>query len=140
GVVRAASLMIGHKTFDEAHRAYYRAYLARPSTAMTTVASLNATIKTGYETADVHSFGDIPVLTVGSADPLQGGSDDFKTVRDYDKWRVRQRGWLASVARMSSRGQGPLIVPNSTHASMTLGAQQSAWLSAAVVKFLTALH
>ena len=138
GVVRAASLLIGHKTFDEPHRATYQAFLARPSTTMTLVASLNATIKTAYEVEDVHGFGNIPVLTIGSSDPLQGG--ELGTVPDYAKWKARQRGWFAQVARMSRRGQGPLIVPDSTHTSMTVGEKQSAWLTATIQKFLATVH
>jgi pimeloyl-ACP methyl ester carboxylesterase len=137
GVVRLASHMIGHKTFDEYHRALYQAYLARPATLMTTLASLNAVPKTAYEDMDVRSFGNTPVIVFASSDNLRG-DDEFKSVSAYLAWRKAQHTYLASLAAMSKRGSGPVVIPNSDHASMVLGGKQSAILVQQIIAFVEA--
>jgi pimeloyl-ACP methyl ester carboxylesterase len=137
GVVRLASHMIGHKTFDEYHRALYQAYLARPATMMTTLASLNAVPKTAYEDMDVRSFGDTPVLVFASAENLRG-DDEFKSVADYRAWRKVQHAYLASLAAMSKAGKGPVVIADSDHASMVLGEKQSATLVQQILAFVEA--
>ena len=137
GVVRLASHMIGHKTFDDYHRALYQAYLTRPATLMTTLASLNAVTKTAYEDMDVRSFGTTPVIVFASSDNLRG-DDEFKSVSDYLAWRKVQHAWLASLAAMSKAGKGPVVIPNSDHSSMVLGEKQSATLVQQIVAFVQA--
>jgi pimeloyl-ACP methyl ester carboxylesterase len=137
GVVRLASNMIGHKTFDDPHRALYRAYLARPATMMTTLASLNAVPKTAYEDLDIRSFGDTPVIVFASSDNLRG-DDEFKSVPDYLAWRRVQHAYLGSLASMSKNGKGPIVIPNSDHASMVMGEAQSTILTKQIIAFLSA--
>jgi len=57
GVTRLASLALGHKALDERTRSIYQAYLTRPATLMTTLASLGAATKTAYDCMTFVSLG-----------------------------------------------------------------------------------
>jgi pimeloyl-ACP methyl ester carboxylesterase len=135
GLPRLAGFAIGHKTLDEHTRSYYLAFLAQPATAKTIVASLNAAVKTAYQDSDVHSFADLPVLTIASAEPRQ--PDSGETWQQVEKWKARQRAWFASVARMSRHGKGPVVIPDSNHASMVVGNRQSKILAREILSFLS---
>lgn len=134
GVVRLASLAIGHKTFDEHHRALYQAYLARPAVAMTTLAELNATYKTAFEDQDVRSYGGTPVLIYVSSKDLGDGS--FAAAAQYQTWRIKQHNYFVSLVTRSRHGEGPLVVPQSTHVSMTLGKAQTDFVARTTLAFL----
>ena len=135
GVVRLASLGIGHKTFDDWHRSLYQAYLSRPSNMMTMIASLNALPKTAYEDLDVRSFDATPVLVFASSGTRQ--PEGHETRDDLRKWQMAQRAYLASLAAKSSRGAGLFIVPDSTHASMVLGEPQANIVARRIIEFTT---
>jgi pimeloyl-ACP methyl ester carboxylesterase len=134
GVVRLSSLAVGHKNLDDAHRSLYRAFLARPTSLMTALASLNAAVKTAYEDLDVHGYGDTPLVVLASSDPLAGGA--VGKVPDYPAWRARQLRYFASLAAKSSHGLGPVVVPDSTHASVVLGSAQSEMVARTITTFL----
>ena len=68
---------------------------------------------------DVKSFGDRPVLVIASSDPRQ--PEGSETPRDVAVWTAGQRRYFAELARKSTHGTGPVIVPHSTHGSMTVG-------------------
>ena len=82
---------------------------------MATVESLP---KSAYEIMDVKSFGEAPVLVLTSSKPRKRDSDETKPA--FEKWRIDQLAWLTSLARMSSRGTGPVVIPDSNHASMVM--------------------
>lgn len=134
GVVRIASLAIGHKTFDDQHRALYQAYLTRPTSAMTALSELNATYETAFEDRDAGSFGGKPVLIFVSSQDLGDGS--FASTADYQAWRTKQRSYFANLASRSRHSEGPIVVPQSTHASMTLGAAQAQFVARTMLAFL----
>ncbi len=134
GIVRLSAIGAGRRTLSEPTSRIYQAHLARPSTMMTVVASLNATPKTAYEDMDVRSFGKTPVLVIASSEPLAGG--EFGSVPDYRKWRGAQLSYFSELAAHSAHGAGPLIVPNSTHASMTLGEAQANALTKMITEFV----
>jgi pimeloyl-ACP methyl ester carboxylesterase len=135
GVVRLSTLFLGHKTFDADHRARYQAFLTQPDNMETTVASLNATVKTAYEFDDAVHAGGKKLLVFASADPLASG--EFGSVADYSKWRAGQRASFAWLARQSTLGFGPVIVPKSNHATMVLGKEQAAFVAAEITRFLS---
>jgi pimeloyl-ACP methyl ester carboxylesterase len=134
GIIRVATLTLGHKALDERTRSTYQAFLSRPSTARTGIASLNALPKTAYEDMDVQSFGDTPVLTFASS--LPRAPEGKETIEDVKVWRVGHFAYLGTLAAKSSHGVGPVVVPNSTHASMVLGEPQAESVAQAIVAFL----
>ncbi len=134
GVTRLLTLTLGHKALDEHTRSVYQAYLARPTTLMTTLASLNAVAKTAYECMDIRDFGGTAVLSFassGTRDP-----EGSETVSDVKKWQMRQRAYLASLAAKSANSGGLVIVPASSHASMVLGERQAQFLTSAILAFV----
>lgn len=136
GVTRFAAMILtrGHHTLSGRALDEYRAELGRVSSTMATAASLNALPKTAYEDLDVHTFGDIPVLTFASSklrDP-----EGKETVSDVEKWRTGQLAYLASLAGMSTHGKGPVIIPESTHSSMVMGEVQAEFMAEVIVAFL----
>jgi pimeloyl-ACP methyl ester carboxylesterase len=134
GLVRLATLSAGTKSLDERTRAIYRASIARPANLMTTIASLNATPKTAYESLDIHSFGSTPVLVFASSAPRE--PEGRETPSDVKRWQVAQRAYLAGLSAKSSRGGGLVIVPDATHSSMVLGEQQSDFVARTMLAFL----
>jgi pimeloyl-ACP methyl ester carboxylesterase len=134
GVTRLASLALGHKALDERTRSIYQAYLTRPATLMTTLASLGAATKTAYECMDVREFGKTPVLTFASTQTREPESNE--TIEDVKRWQVHQRAYLADLAAKSTRGGGLVIVPHSTHSSMVLGKEQAAFVVRAILAFV----
>jgi pimeloyl-ACP methyl ester carboxylesterase len=99
--------------------AEYRQGLARTATPAVTASFFAMVPKTAWQCADVKNFGDRPVLVVASSDPRQ--PEGSETPHDVTVWTVGQRRYFADLARKSSRGKGPVIVPHSTHGSMTIG-------------------
>lgn len=114
----------------------YRAIMARPSHVMATVSSfIEALPKTAYEDMDVRTFGDTPVIVFASSQRFNG--DGFDSQADYDKWRIGQHTYLASLAAMSAHGTGPVAIPSSNHSSMVMGERQSIYLAREIREFLT---
>jgi len=136
GIPRLASVLLapGSKNLAGRARDDYRVGLARPSTLMTSVASLNALPRTAYQDLDVAGFGDTPVLVVASSRPRD--PEGKESLRDVETWRQGQLAYFASLAAKSTRGRGPLVVPDSTHASMVMGEAQSRFLARAIADFL----
>lgn len=137
GVARLAARILtpGAKNLAGRARDEYRAGLARPSTVMTMVQELSAVPRTAYEDLDVRSFGATPVLVFASSKPRD--PEGKETVGDVAKWRVEQLAWLASLAAKSSRGEGPVVVPDSSHASMVMGEQQAEFMARTIDGFLS---
>jgi pimeloyl-ACP methyl ester carboxylesterase len=135
GVARLAVLIAdpGGKNLPPDPRAQYRAGLARASTLRTTIAYLNALPKTAHQNLDIQSFGATPVLTIASASPREREADE--SAEDFAAWGVRYRAHLAALSAKSQAGTGPIVVPDSTHASMVLGERQAAWVADAILKF-----
>lgn len=112
----------------------YRASLGRPAQSMALVASyIYALPKTAYENLDVRSFGDTPVVIFASSDRFKG--DGFDSDGEYKTWRKAQHAYLISLAAMSTHGVGPIIVPNSTHASMVMGERGSEFLAKQIARY-----
>ena len=139
GITRLAAriAITGGKLLAGRSLSEYRAELGRPSSTMATAASLATLPKTAYQDLDVHSFGDTPVLTFASSEPRQ--PEGKETVADVKKWRVGQLAYLASLASMSTQGKGPIIVPNSSHASMVMGEHQAEAMAEVIIGFLSGL-
>jgi pimeloyl-ACP methyl ester carboxylesterase len=136
GLLRLASFA-GGKSFPEAQRAQYRAGIARASSVAAAVASFLALPKTGYQTQDVSTFGDTPVLTLTSSELRS--PEGRETVEDVRAWRTAYREYLGEVAAKSKRGVGPIEIPDSTHASMVLGEKQSIAVVEAIRGFVGAM-
>jgi pimeloyl-ACP methyl ester carboxylesterase len=114
----------------------YRAILARPSHVMATVSSfIDALPKTAYEDMGVRTFGNTPVVVFASSKRFNG--DGFDSQADYDKWRIEQHAYLASLAAMSAHGAGPIAIPDSNHSSMVMGERQSVFLAQEILRFAT---
>jgi pimeloyl-ACP methyl ester carboxylesterase len=139
GIPRLAAqfLITGGKSLSGDALRQYRAILGRPAQSMTLVASyIYALPKTAYENLDVHSFGNTPVVVFASSTQSKG--DGFDSDSEYQKWRKVQHAYLASLAAMSTRGIGPIIVPNSTHSSMVMGEQGSEFLARQIARYAPA--
>jgi pimeloyl-ACP methyl ester carboxylesterase len=136
GVTRLAGRIAtrGHHVLTGRAMEEFRAGLGRPSSTMAMLASLNAAPQTAYEDLDVRSFGDTPVLVFASSKPRD--PEGKETVLDVEKWRVGQLAYLGSLAHMSSRGVGPVIIPDSTHSSMVLGEEQSKRVAGEIIEFI----
>ncbi|HEY2447154.1 MAG TPA: alpha/beta hydrolase [Rhizomicrobium sp.] len=137
GIPRLAAqlLVTGHANLDGRAREEYRAQAARPSNVMAALATLDALPKTAYEDLDVHGFGDTPVLIYVSSEDFKDAP--FSDVAEYRKFRVAQHDYFTSLAAMSTRGKGPIIVPNSDHASMVMGEKQSSLLAQQIIVFVS---
>jgi pimeloyl-ACP methyl ester carboxylesterase len=122
GLLRLASLA-GGKSFPDAQRAQYRAGIARASSVAAAAASFLALPKTAYQTQDVSTFGDTPVLTITSSELRS--PEGKETLEDVRVWRTAYREYLGAVAAGSKHGVGPVEIPDSTHTSMVLGEKQS---------------
>ena len=136
GIVRAAFLISGSgsRSLTPSMRAEYLAELSHPAEIRTIIATLAALPKSGYQTGDVKTFGATPVLLVTSSDPRPRDSDE--TLAQFRQWRVDQLAWFGSLAAMSSCGRGPVVVANSTHATMVMGASGAASTAGAIADFL----
>jgi pimeloyl-ACP methyl ester carboxylesterase len=135
GVPRiAAQLVVGHRMLPPAGRANYVAGLGRPIQAMTMVGESAAVPKTAYEDMDVKSFGTTPVLVFDSTLPRD--PDTGETVASVKVWKLRQLAFLASLAAKSTRGVGPVHIPNSSHSTMVMGAPQAQFVAKTIAAFV----
>lgn len=112
--------------------AEYRRGLARTSNPAVTASFFAMVPKTAYQCADIRSFGDVPVLLIASSDPRE--PEGKETPHDVAVWTVGQRQYFAELAAMSTRGKGPVVIPHTTHGSMTIG-QQGKTTAAAILDF-----
>jgi pimeloyl-ACP methyl ester carboxylesterase len=122
GLGRLVSLTAPGKSFPAALKEQYRHGLARPTHFMNALAYLGVVAKTAYQTQDVLSFGDTPVLVLASENPLQDAppEESLKAPGAMEAWRASQRAYFASLAAKSTHGAGPVIVANSTHRTIVL--------------------
>lgn len=138
GIPRLASHLVGagaHNLSPEM-RGEYLAELARPAETRAIVATLFALPKSGYEVMDVKSFDDTPVLILASSDPRKRESDETEAA--FAQWQRDQRAYFAALAKMSTRGKGPVIVANTNHATMVMSERGAADVSTAIAAFLDA--
>ena len=112
----------------------YLAQIAHPAQTMAIMATVASLPKSAYEIMDVKSFRDTPVLVLTSSKPRKRDSDE--TIPAFEKWRNDQLSWLTSLARMSSRGTGPIVIPDSNHASMVMTRKGAAAVARNIMNFL----
>ena len=136
GVVRAGVRIsgAGSHSLTPAMRSEYLAELSRPAEIRTIVATLEALPKSGYETADVKNFGHTPVLVLTSSDPRTRERDE--TVASFKQWRLDQLAYFGSLAKMSPCGRGPVVIANSTHATMVMSERGAAATAQSIATFL----
>jgi len=142
GVGRLTTLIAPGKHFPGALKEQYHHGLARSTNLMNTIAYLGVIAKTAYQTQDVASFGNTPVLVFASSSPLGGDvpvPDDLKAPGAREAWQARQHAYFASLAAKSSRGSGPLIVANSTHVTMVLEEGPVTYIVAEITKLAAGL-
>ena len=135
GVTRLFVRNTGTHNFAGQALSEYRAAVGRPSFVFAAAAYFKALPKTAYENMDVHSFGDTPVLTLTSTAMRE--PEGKETVDDVKKWRVVYRAYLASLVALSTRGRGPIEIPDSNHVSMVLGEHQAAATAQAIIDFVS---
>ena len=123
---------------DSRMHSEYLAQLVRPAQARAFSATLETTTKSAFEMMDVKSFGDTPVLVLTSSQPHERGPD--QTPDQYQNWRNEQLAWYATLARMSSRGKGPVIIQGTNHAGMVATKRGAAESGAAITNFLDGQH
>jgi pimeloyl-ACP methyl ester carboxylesterase len=124
---------------DDAHmRGEYLAQLVRAAQARAFAATLETSTKSAFEMTDVKNFGNTPVLVLASSQPHKPGGDE--TAARYEIWRNKQLAWYATLARMSARGKGPVIIPGTDHAGMVMTRKGAAETAAAITKFLDDQH
>jgi pimeloyl-ACP methyl ester carboxylesterase len=130
----AAQLMIGHHSLPDSTRRIYVAALGRPPQIMAMAAEFAAVPKIAYEDTDIKTFGDTPVLLFDSTLPRQ--PEGKETVADVKAWKDKQIAFLATLAAKSTRGTGPVHVPDSSHSSMVMGEVQAAFVARTIAKFV----
>ena len=64
----------------------------------------------------------------------------MKTPAQFQSARNEQLAWYATLARMSSRGDGPVIIPGTNHAGMVVTRKGAAETAAAIADFLARQH
>jgi len=133
GITRLVAANAPGKSFPGDTKAQYRAGLARSSHWVATAAYFAALPKTAYQAMDVQSLGDTPALILASSELRR--PEGKETVEDVKAWRTTYRAYLASLAARSSKGIGPIEVPDSSHVSMVLGEQQAAMVANSIVEF-----
>ena len=135
GIARLAAVILdpGGKSLPADVQTGYRAGLARASTLRAMVGYLGALPKTAYQNMEVKNFADMPVLLICSSRPREPEGDE--TPHDVEVWLQGYRAYLGSLAAQSSKGEGPVVVPDSTHGSMVTGAAQAAWVGDAIHAF-----
>ncbi len=138
GVTRIGALLAGagRKTLPEGMRQEYLIGVSRPEQIRATVATLNALPKSAYELLAVKSFGDTPVLVLTSSMPRKPESDE--TPEQFRRWRADELAYFATLAAMSTHGRGPIVLPDSNHATMVMGEAQAQRLAAAIAAFAAA--
>jgi hypothetical protein len=129
---------IGRGMEDDRMRNEYLAQLVRPAQARAFAATLETLAKSAYEMMDVKSFGDTPVLVLTSSRPHEGGPEEAPA--QFQSARHEQLAWYARLARMSSRGYGPVIIPGTNHAGMVMTKKGAAETAAAITDFLDRQH
>jgi hypothetical protein len=82
---------------------------------------------------DVPGLEDTPVLLLASTELRS--PEGSETVADVRKWRVVYLAYLNSLRNKSSRGTGPIEIPNSSHSSMVLGERQAETTAQAIISF-----
>jgi pimeloyl-ACP methyl ester carboxylesterase len=100
-------------------RTNYRVGLSKDWTPATIATLFDFVPATAFETRDVKNFGDLPVLVVTSSTPREPEGNE--TPHDVAVWRAGQLRYFATLAAQSTRGKGPVVIPDSNHGSMTLG-------------------
>lgn len=136
GVTRLTANLAPGKHFPGRMKVQYRAGLARPSHWMNMMAYMATLPKTAYENIDVSGFGATPVLVFSSSEMRE--PEGKETVADVKAWREDYLAYLRSLAAKSSRGVGPIEVPNSNHAHMALEERQVAFVADAVIAWIGA--
>jgi pimeloyl-ACP methyl ester carboxylesterase len=137
GIARLASSLHGSKSFSGDALAQYRAGIARSSAPAASIAYLISVPKTGYQCMDIQGFGSIPVLVLASSELRE--PEGKETELDVVEWRKRYVQYLASVAAKSTRGEGPVEIPQSTHSSIVLFEQPAAETTKAIAAFVAKL-
>jgi pimeloyl-ACP methyl ester carboxylesterase len=134
GVPRLVANSTPGRHFPGSMKAQYRVGLARPSHWINFMAYFAALPKTAYETMDVRSFGDTPVLVFSTSELRE--PEGKETIEDVKAWRGGYLAYLRSLAAKSSRGEGPIEVPNSNHAYMALEEPQAAFVAHTIIEFM----
>lgn len=125
GVTRLMSRGAGEHALPPAPRDQLRAGLARPGTAYAVAAQMTNWPKTAYETEDVHSIGDTPLLMILSSSRA-GQSDPCRNA------------CLTHMLSLSTHSAPPVVVPNATHVSF-VGGDQAPMTAEKIVAFARAL-
>jgi pimeloyl-ACP methyl ester carboxylesterase len=135
GVTRLGARLAGagSKTLDEGMRRQYLIGLGRPAQIRTTVATLDTLPKSAYQLDAIRTFGDTPVLVLSSSEPRKRDSDE--SPGQYNFWRILELAYFKHLAGMSTHGAGPVIIPNSNHATMVMGEPQAARVARIIEDF-----
>jgi pimeloyl-ACP methyl ester carboxylesterase len=136
GVSRLALRLIsagGHSLGPEM-RGQYLAQMSRPAQVRTIMATLGALPQSSFELDGVKSFGNTPVLVITSSNPRKRDSDETEAA--FRQWRIDELAYFASIVRLSSRGKGPVFIPDTTHATMVMSAAGAAAAAKAALDFL----
>jgi pimeloyl-ACP methyl ester carboxylesterase len=118
GLVRLAARKAGTRLMDEETNAIYRAGLARPRTVTAILGSLKALPKTAYQVAAAERFGDVPLTVLYSENTRKPEGEE--TEADVAAWHAATLERMGELAARSSRGTGPVVIPDTTHMSITL--------------------
>jgi pimeloyl-ACP methyl ester carboxylesterase len=129
---------IGRGMNDARMQGEYLAQLVRPAQARAFAATLETSTKSAFEMMDVKSFGDAPVLVLTSSRPHERTDDE--TQANFQSRRNEQLAWYATLAHMSSRGSGPIVIPGTNHAGMVMTKKGASETAAAIVTFVDHQH
>jgi pimeloyl-ACP methyl ester carboxylesterase len=134
GVIRLATRRAGRTRFSEADARAYRAGIARPRHNRAALGSLLAGPKTGAQTQLATQFGDLPV-TVLFTEKTRGPSGK-ETEADVAIWHALKLQQMRTLLAGTTRGRGPIVVPNATHVSVTLEAESARLIAAETLRLI----
>lgn len=118
GLVRLALRGYESKYFDVDLTEHYRAGMARPATLNTIASYLAYVPQTAYQLLAIESFGDLPLLVLYSANTRKPVDDE--TEDDVARWHQKTLEKMGELAGRSTRGEGPIVIPDATHSSVVL--------------------
>jgi pimeloyl-ACP methyl ester carboxylesterase len=118
GLIRLASRSAGDRNYSPAEAREYRAGLRQPSHLPTALATLAFAPKTAVQTRAARGFRDLPLTVIYSArtrTPAKG-----ETEEDVARWHAATLDSMRVIASGSSRGRGPVVIPEVTHTTLVL--------------------
>lgn len=122
--------------FDDATTRRYRAGMTRPESVATIASYLKFLPRTAHQLMDLSSsdYGNVPLVVLYSEKTRRPEGEE--TDADVADWHQAVLSDMAELAAQSSRGRGPIVVPDATHTSVVLAEDAVAQVLGEIVAVL----